>query len=405
MRAWLTALTLSYLQSMTAQWVQTGLSGDIDVAAMVAQDDRIFAGLFGWGGDSGGVYLSTDQGMTWNGRNEGLANTNVLCIAVNGDQLLAGTLGGGVFFSSDSGDRWTARNSGLTSLNINALQIRDGTFFAGSGLDGGVSVSTNQGIQWIPSNVGLTNLWIISLFTNGDELWTGTEDGCFLSTNNGLTWIPRGLAGVNISTFAVYASWLFAGGNFGGGVFRTSDNGMTWEMFDVGYYSTVNAYAVTDSLLIAGTSEGVFASQDEGITWEDLNTIPGPGDVRSLAISDSNIYAGTWSGGVWKRPVSEITVDVEKMEELLPSNVLLLQNYPNPFNPTTAISFQLTAVSQVSLKIFDLLGREVATLVNEKLAPGTYTRQWDATGFASGIYFYRLAARNFIQTRKLLLLR
>jgi hypothetical protein len=82
----------------------------------------------------------------------------------------------------------------------------------------------------------------------------------------------------------------------------------------------------------------------------------------------------------------------------------LAQNYPNPFNPTTTISFDLQKKSFVTLKVFDLLGNEVATLAAEELAAGTYSKQWDAAGFASGVYFYQLTAGSFVKTKKLILL-
>jgi hypothetical protein len=83
----------------------------------------------------------------------------------------------------------------------------------------------------------------------------------------------------------------------------------------------------------------------------------------------------------------------------------LCQNYPNPFNPATTISFSLPSKSFVTLKIYDLLGREVTTLVSENLPAGNYTRQWNATGIPSGVYFYRLRAGNYIKTKKLALIR
>ncbi|HCV41879.1 MAG TPA: hypothetical protein DGH68_00220, partial [Bacteroidetes bacterium] len=85
--------------------------------------------------------------------------------------------------------------------------------------------------------------------------------------------------------------------------------------------------------------------------------------------------------------------------------VSLFQNYPNPFNPTTAISYQLTAQSFATLKVNDVLGREVATLINEVKPPGTYTVQWDASGVTSGVYFYRLEAGGFVSTKKLLIVK
>jgi hypothetical protein len=96
----------------------------------------------------------------------------------------------------------------------------------------------------------------------------------------------------------------------------------------------------------------------------------------------------------------------------LPKRFALEQNYPNPFNPTTVIRFQIpevggqkSEVSRVALKVFDVLGREVAKLVDENLNPGTYETTFNANGLASGIYYYRLQTDGFVETKKMLLLR
>ncbi|MEK9135527.1 MAG: T9SS type A sorting domain-containing protein [Bacteroidota bacterium] len=118
---------------------------------------------------------------------------------------------------------------------------------------------------------------------------------------------------------------------------------------------------------------------------------------------------------------SQATVPVSEDEYEIPLSYSLSQNYPNPFNPSTTISYsvppmagrdlvrgadgQLTAVSFVRLIVYDVLGREVATLVNEEKQPGAYTVQWSASGVASGMYFYRLTAGSFVETKKLLVLR
>jgi phosphatidylserine/phosphatidylglycerophosphate/cardiolipin synthase-like enzyme len=100
-----------------------------------------------------------------------------------------------------------------------------------------------------------------------------------------------------------------------------------------------------------------------------------------------------------------IVLGIERTSDQVPRTTSLSQNYPNPFNPRTAIRFQLSAVSHVTLKVFDLLGREVADLVDEQKGPGTYTATWDARGLASGIYFYRLQAGAFVASKKMLLLK
>jgi hypothetical protein len=99
------------------------------------------------------------------------------------------------------------------------------------------------------------------------------------------------------------------------------------------------------------------------------------------------------------------TVDVNERQDGSPGLFLLHQNFPNPFNPTTTIQFTIVTRQSTIVKVFDVLGREVATLVNEVKEPGTYTVQWDASGRPSGVYFYRLQAGTFAATRKLLLLR
>jgi phosphatidylserine/phosphatidylglycerophosphate/cardiolipin synthase-like enzyme len=100
-----------------------------------------------------------------------------------------------------------------------------------------------------------------------------------------------------------------------------------------------------------------------------------------------------------------ITVGVIRTDDEIPRSTALSQNYPNPFNPTTNFQLRIAKFGFVSVKIFDLLGREIATLVNENRAPGVYTITWDASRLASGMYFCRLKAGNFALTKKVLLVR
>ena len=94
---------------------------------------------------------------------------------------------------------------------------------------------------------------------------------------------------------------------------------------------------------------------------------------------------------------------VERVEDGVPTSFALEQNYPNPFNPTTNIRFSLEATKAISLKIIDVLGREVATLVDQMLAPGTYTVRWNASSFPSGVYFYSIRAGALLETRRMIL--
>jgi hypothetical protein len=94
---------------------------------------------------------------------------------------------------------------------------------------------------------------------------------------------------------------------------------------------------------------------------------------------------------------------IQKEEQTIPAAFSLEQNYPNPFNPTTNIRFSITEKGSVSLRIFDVLGKEIATILNDELNAGTYSVSWNASGFSSGVYFYRLQTKDFSDTKKLLL--
>jgi hypothetical protein len=100
-----------------------------------------------------------------------------------------------------------------------------------------------------------------------------------------------------------------------------------------------------------------------------------------------------------------ITVGVEKDYSTVPTDYVLNQNYPNPFNPSTTIRFAIPQAEFVALKVFDVLGNEVANLVNEELAAGSYKVQFDASSLTSGIYFYQITTSSYSDTKKMNLIK
>ncbi len=142
---------------------------------------------------------------------------------------------------------------------------------------------------------------------------------------------------------------------------------------------------------------------------------PYGGDIRCFAVSGSNLFAGT-NGGVWRRPLSEMVTAVEDDFSQVPVGFTLEQNYPNPFwsevtsrstgNPQTTIRYQLSKTTPVVLKIYNISGQEVRTLVNARQPAGVNTVVWDGRDesgkeVSSGIYIYRLQAGASVQSRKL----
>jgi len=120
-------------------------------------------------------------------------------------------------------------------------------------------------------------------------------------------------------------------------------------------------------------------------------------DINTGWITGEHIILKTTSGG---EPIG-----IEPISFEIPKEYLLSQNYPNPFNPITNIGFQIADFGFVSLKVYDVTGREVATVVSEKLAVGKYEINWNASGLGSGVYLYQLQTGKYTQTRKLILLR
>ena len=109
--------------------------------------------------------------------------------------------------------------------------------------------------------------------------------------------------------------------------------------------------------------------------------------------------------GFWYVYYNDVITSVEDQQEIIPTVFKLEQNYPNPFNPSTIIKFAVPEKSNVLIKIYDILGGEVATLVNEELDAGWYEKSFNASALASGVYIYRMNAGNFISTKKMLMVK
>jgi hypothetical protein len=168
----------------------------------------------------------------------------------------------------------------------------------------------------------------------------------------------------------------------------------------------VLSLGVSGTNLFAGTyGGGVFLSANKGSSWTAVNSGLTKTFVNAFAVSGTYLFAGTWGGGVWRRPLSEMITSVEEVRTSVPEGHSLEQNYPNPFNPSTKIRFSLPKSGYVTLKVYDVLGREVETLVQGERAAGSYSVEWTPNNLASGVYLYRIQAGAYTETKKLMLLR
>jgi hypothetical protein len=162
--------------------------------------------------------------------------------------------------------------------------------------------------------------------------------------------------------------------------------------------------ALEDATLRANRTQAHIFSLTADTTEAGAGNYTAQFSTSPYSVSRGGILTlGTFAVGKFKN-VADI-VGVERNEKGVPTQFSLSQNYPNPFNPTTTIQYSVLSTQYISLKVYDVIGRELSILVSEVKPPGTYTVEWDAHGLASGIYFYRLEAGQFTETRKLVLLR
>jgi hypothetical protein len=149
-------------------------------------------------------------------------------------------------------------------------------------------------------------------------------------------------------------------------------------------------------------SSWLFASTDDGRSWKSLGEFPQPNVLDAAFIADTLFLGG--AGGLWKASLPSFVTAV-RGEPAIPLAFRLEQNFPNPFNGFSNIGFRIAASGVVKLAVYDVLGREIAVLVEESKEPGSYEVKFDGSGLSSGVYFYRLEAGRYAAVRKLMLVR
>ena len=297
--------------------------------------------------------------------------------------------------SADGGTSWT--------VNENAFDV--------NGISGYIVDKANLRVKDLPhiaidKSGSSRNNWIYIITAQKGLAPSGNDPDIILnrSSDSGKTWS----SGIRVNQDALnngkYQYFPAIHVDDGGGV-------------NVLYYNDRNT--TTDSV-------GVFLSRsiDGGTTWKDFqisdhnfkpSQIPGmvvgyQGDNISLSSVGNTLHAfwmdnSTGIYQIWSSQIEISTLGVDDNLQVIPAQVELFQNFPNPFNPGTVISYKLKVKSYASLKVFDILGKEVANLVNEVKQAGYYSATWNASNFPSGIYFYKLSTDDGVKVKKMLYLR
>ncbi len=332
--------------------------------------------------------------------------------------------------STDDGTTWFPDTAGLGVAANSIIPIyfadENGIQHYSFGGAPAPAYKKSAGSSWIPDTAGLSGIPqcypnVFASDKRGNFYWGITTTASnyagllYRRPIAGGTWVldTAGLQNAIVYSITPDKSGNLYAGTYGGGIYKKT--GSTWSGF-----STPNGLGGSSAFVTAMDSSGalwagfatqngfnylwhgIFYTTDNGSSWNyaGLDSI----SVRALVVYGDTVFAVTYNDGLYALTKSGGTNGVRILPST-PNAFALAQNYPNPFNPATNLQFTIGSTQAVSLKVYDLLGREVSTLVHEKLNPGSYTIPWNASSFASGVYFYRLESGSFVETKKMVLMK
>jgi len=380
-------------------WIQSnnGINA-LNINALESDGTNVYAGA-----EMTGVFFSADLGNNWINKNNGelsLENFSVLKLLTNGLNVYAVTNGnGGLLRTTNGGNYWSKVLGNIPSHTVYSVGLKGTTVYAGT--NKGVYKSTD-GVTFYASNSGITSITVKCITSDTGAVYFGCTNGIYKSANNGSSWIAM-LTGYDVNDIKSTQYGIYAATSIG--VFVSRNSGITWTHVSQNVLSPVYALAPTNLKLFFSTSNGVYRLPYDSVTATQINTGLFNKEVRALSALGNYLYAGTYGAGIFRRPLSEITGTISSQESL-PKSFMLYQNYPNPFNPVTVIRYQLSAAGNVTLKVYDIKGREISTLINERLQAGIYGVNYNAGNLPSGIYYYNLVINGeLISSKKMLLIK
>jgi len=373
------------------------------VASSVSSLEKCNRGLLA--GTNKGVFISSNGGGNWESAGHFMECNYVTEIKKAGENIYAGTKGGcGMMKSTDEGLTWTPINNGLSSNIINGITIYENEeIFAAT--NSGIHNSNNYGSSWsIINTLPVTDFFSVQFLDS--VLYAASYNTIYKSTNLGINWISasNGIpAASGINSFEKIGNKIFAAGNMG--VFQSTNNGVSWNSANAGLGDTfINSLiSIGDYLVLSTVFTGNYYSSNEGQSWLPLN-----GGLSSKTISlysmDSLLFAGTQGNGVYN--LNFKTVNIKSSSDFILNGFELYQNYPNPFNSSTKISFYLPSETKINLKVFDMLGREVLSLIdNEYKRSGTHSIFFNGSNLSSGLYLYSLDINKHKITNRMVLIK
>ncbi len=419
-----------------SSWTETQPAGNVNkpwrAISMSSNGSTLIAGV-----DGGRLYISTNTGSTWTETQPaGDADKAWYTCATDSDgtTMIAGLYNGRIYISTNSGSSWAetqpAGNVNRTwwssSMSSDGTKIMAGNTNASPRL----YISTNRGSSWTEAQPAgdVDASWrTTSISSDGTTMIAGVDGGrLWISTNDGANWTETRPAGDvdkawYVSAINSDATKYISGVN--GGRLYLSDQPLPVELTSFSAKNNEDKVILNWETATEVNNYGfeVQRKNEKGKSWEEIGFIAGYGTSNiphKYTFIDNNTYGGL----KFNYRLKQIDIDgkfeysgILTVVLTTPQKAELMQNSPNPFNPTTTIKYSIPNISassgvtqqlvDVSLKIYDILGREVAVLVNNKQTPGNYKVEFNGNDLPSGVYLYRLTVDNLIKLKKMILIK
>ena len=374
--------------------------------------------LIGWAaGNAATVRRTINGGVTWTNANPnpGVINGDIYAIdAFDANTAWCTTSPAATFIyrTTNGGTNWTQVFTQATPGFIDGIAFVDANIGFAYGDPVGARWSLwrtiNGGVNWDSTGLYLAQAgaeagWNNALMIKGNNIWFGTNNTrIYHSTNFGASWTFGTTTG-SVNSYSLTFNNLNLGLAGGTAVLRTTDGGAN--------YSSITAPGSGNVTGLAGAYTGfwytrgnnIYYSSNSGDAWSTAFT--GTAALLDIDISTPNCCPQGWAVGANGTIIGLGLVAVSNNNNEIPAEFKLLQNYPNPFNPVTNISFSIPKAGYVELKVYDVLGREAATIVNEFKQAGNYTVDFNASALASGVYFYSIKSGDFTDSKKMVLIK
>jgi len=360
------------------------------------------------------IFKSVDSGLTWIEKFNTSGNSIYFFDQLNG---WVSSNNGTLLKTSDGGESWIQMYCGINS-NLNSIRFYNQNFGVCVG-DGGVIISTSDGGEsWIQKVSGSTvDLNSISII-NKSYIWVTGDNGVLISTTDaGDQWsLNHPLTSKDLNTiFFIDENKGWVAGLDGTIFSYKSDSVIPVELANFDYSISTNSVNLNWKTVSETNNAGFQVERrkiedSQSDLWKNIGFIEGYGttsELHSYNYIDKNLNPGKYRYRLKQidfNGIFEYSTEIEA-EIISPQSFALEQNYPNPFNPTTIIQYTIASSQYVQLKVYDILGNEVSTLVNEVKSAGTYEIIFDASDLSSGTYFYRLHTGSFVETKKMILIK